>query len=74
MVFFIPSVCNSKVKHYGGTITVVTNFRNFNLLLKHEMSLLSFSKIEGMIRWIKGFAFFIELDVNMDYYHIKLDA
>jgi hypothetical protein len=44
-----------------GIIRVVTDFRKLNLFLKHRMSPISFN-------------FASELELNMAYYHIKLDA
>jgi hypothetical protein len=58
------------------TIRVVTDFRKLNLLLKRRMSPISHSKDWGahMIRSMEGFTFASALDINMGYYHIKLDA
>jgi hypothetical protein len=69
-----------------GTIRIVTDFRKLNLLLKHIISHFSYSKDWGhdptfpipkmgdMIRSMEGFTFASELDLNMGYYHIELDA
>jgi hypothetical protein len=58
------------------TIRVVTDFRKLNLLLKRHP--FSIPKIEDMIRSMEGFSFASALrsalDLNMGYYHIKLDA
>jgi hypothetical protein len=69
----------------NGTIRVVTDFRKLNSLLKHRMSPITYSKdwghdpfpiskIGDMIRSMKGFTFASALDLNMGYYHIKVDA
>jgi hypothetical protein len=60
----------------NGTIIVVTDFRKLNLLLKLTCHPLPFLKIEyaDMIRSMEGFTFASELDLNMGYYHIKLDS
>jgi hypothetical protein len=65
-----PSFAISKE---NGTIRVVNDFRKLNLLLKHPMSPISIAKIEDMIRSMEGFTFASVLDLNMGYYHIKLD-
>jgi hypothetical protein len=43
-------------------------------LLKLTMSPIPYSKIGDMIRSMEGFTFASALDLNMGYYHIKLDA
>jgi dihydroorotate dehydrogenase len=56
----------------NGTIRVVTDFRNLNLLLKpHSFPI---PKIGDMVRSMEGFTFASALDLNMGYYHIKLNA
>jgi hypothetical protein len=56
----------------NGTIRVVTDFRKLNLLLKlHPFRI---PKIGDMILSMEGFTFDSALDLNMGYYHIKLDA
>jgi hypothetical protein len=56
------------------TIRVVTNFRKLNLLLKpHPFPIPKIGKSD-MIRSMEGFTFASALDLNMGYYHIKLDA
>jgi hypothetical protein len=56
----------------NGTIRVVADFRKLNLLLNcHPFSI---PKIGDMIRSIERFTFASALDLNMGYYHIKLDA
>jgi hypothetical protein len=56
----------------NGTIIVISDFRKLNFLLKcHPFPL---PKIGDMIRSMEGFAFAMALDLNMGYYHIKLDA
>jgi hypothetical protein len=42
--------------------------------LKHPSHPFSIPKIGDMIRSIEGFTFASALDLNMGYYHIKLDA
>jgi hypothetical protein len=57
----------------NGTIRVVTDFRKINLLLKHHPFPISKIGIAAMIRSMEGFTFASALDLNTDYYHIKLD-
>jgi hypothetical protein len=64
-----PSFANAKK---NGTIRVVTDFRKLNLLLKRHPY--PIPKIGEMIRSMEGFIFASALDLNMGYYHIKLDA
>jgi dihydroorotate dehydrogenase len=73
MVFLFPSFAIPKKK---GTIRLVNNFRNLNLLLKRRMSPMSYSKNRAadMIRSMEGFTFASALDLNMGYHHIKFDA
>jgi hypothetical protein len=59
-------------KNGAATIRVVTDFRKLNLLLKRHPY--PIPKIGGMIRSMEGFTFASALDLNMGYYHIKLDA
>jgi hypothetical protein len=54
------------------TIRVVTDFRKLNLFLKRH--LFPTQKIGDMSRSMKGFTFASALDLNMGYYHIKLDS
>jgi hypothetical protein len=56
----------------NGTIRVVTDFRKLKLLLKYHA--FHIPKIGGMIRSMEVFTFASALDLNMGYYHIKLDA
>jgi hypothetical protein len=56
----------------NGTIRVVTDFRELNLLLKRHS--FPIPKIGDMIRSMEGFTFASALDLNMGYYHINLDA
>jgi hypothetical protein len=56
----------------NGTIRVVTDFRKLNLLLKRHP--FPIPKIGDMIRSMEGFTFASALDLEMGYYHIKLDA
>jgi hypothetical protein len=56
----------------NGTIRVVTDIRKLNLLLKRHP--FPIPKIGDMIRSMEGFTFASALDLNMGYYHIKLDA
>jgi transposase InsO family protein len=56
----------------NGTIRVVSDFRKLNSLLqRHPFPI---PKIGDMIRTMEGFTFATALDLNMGYYHIKLDA
>jgi hypothetical protein len=61
-------------KNGASTIRVVTDFRKLNLLLKHPSHPFPIPKIGDMIRAVEGFTFASALDLNMGYYHIKLDA
>jgi hypothetical protein len=63
-------------KNGASTIRVVTNFRKLNLLLKYPSHPFPIPKIgqADMIRSMEGFTFASALDLNMGYYHIKLDA
>jgi hypothetical protein len=55
------------------TIRVVTDFRKVNLLLKcHPFPIPKIGNAD-MIRSMEGFTFASEMDLNMGYYHIKLD-
>jgi hypothetical protein len=58
----------------NGTIRVFTDSRKLSILLKHCMSIISTTKIIGMFCSMEGFTFATELDFNMGYYQIKLDA
>jgi hypothetical protein len=58
----------------NGTIRVVTDFRELNLLLKHRVSPTCIPKIRDMIHSMQGFTFASVLDLNMGYHHIKIDA
>jgi hypothetical protein len=60
----------------NGTIRVVTDFRKLNLLLKYCISLISHSKDLQceIIRSMEFFNFSSELDLNINNYHIELDA
>jgi hypothetical protein len=58
----------------NGTIRVVTHFRKLNLLLKHQPFPVPKIGQSDMIRSMEGFSFASALDLNMGYYHIKLDA
>jgi Reverse transcriptase (RNA-dependent DNA polymerase) len=56
----------------NGTIRVVSDFRKLNSLLQcHPFPI---PKIGDMIRSREGFTFATVLDLNMRYYHFKLDA
>jgi hypothetical protein len=68
----VPSFAISKKNR---TIRVVTDFRKLNLLLKQTSHPFSIPKIgeDDMIRSMEGFTFASALDLNMGYYHIKLD-
>jgi hypothetical protein len=54
------------------TIRVVSDFRKLNSLLKRHP--FPIPKIGDMIRSMEGFTFATALDLNMGYYHIKLDT
>ena len=54
------------------SIRVVSDFRKFNSLLKRHP--LPIPKNRDMIHSMEGFIFATALDLNMGYYHIKLDA
>jgi hypothetical protein len=58
----------------NGTIRVVTDFRKLNLLLKSHPFPIPKIEHRDMIRSMEGFTFAAALDLNMSYYHIKLDA
>jgi hypothetical protein len=61
-------------KNGAATIRIVTDFRKHNLLLKHRMSPISFSKDWGHDPFNGRVYFASALDLNMGYYSIKLDA
>jgi hypothetical protein len=61
-------------KNGSSTIRVVTDFRKLNLLLNVIGHPFPIPKIGDMIHSMEGFTFASELDLNMGYYHIKLDA
>jgi hypothetical protein len=54
------------------TISVVSSIRKLNLLLKRYS--FPIPNIGDMIRSMEGFTFASAFDLNMRYYHIKLDA
>jgi hypothetical protein len=56
----------------SSTTRVITDFRKLNLLLKRHP--FPIPKIGDMIRSMERFTFASALDLNMGYYHIKLDA
>jgi hypothetical protein len=56
------------------TIRVVTDFRKLKLLLKRHPFPIPKIGHGDMIRSMEGFTFASVLDLNMGYYHIKLDA
>jgi hypothetical protein len=58
----------------NGTIRVVSDFRKLNLLLKRHPFPIPKIGIDDMIHSMEGFTFASALDLNMGYYHIKLDA
>jgi hypothetical protein len=60
----------------NGTVRVVTDFRKTSTQFIVETSKppISYPKDRDVIRSIEGFSFASALDLNMDYYHIKLDA
>jgi hypothetical protein len=61
-------------KNGASTIRVVTNFMKLNLLLnRHPFPIPKIGQAD-MIRSMEGFTFASALDLNMGYYHIKLDA
>jgi hypothetical protein len=57
----------------NGMIRVVTDFRKFNLFLKHHRYPIPRMGKADMIHSMEGFTFASALDLNMGYYHIKLD-
>jgi hypothetical protein len=64
-----PSLAIAKKK---GTLRVVSDFRRLNALLKRHS--FPIPNIGDIIRSMEGFVFATALDLNMGYYHIKLDA
>jgi hypothetical protein len=58
----------------NGTLSLISGITELNLLLKRRMSPFPIPKIGEMIRLMEGFTFASALDLNMGYYHIKLDA
>jgi hypothetical protein len=58
----------------NGTIRVVTDFRKLNLLLKRYSFPIPKIGKGDMIRSMEGFTFASASDLNMGYYHIKLDG
>jgi hypothetical protein len=58
----------------NGTIKVATDFRKLSLLLKHRVSPISYSKDWGHDSFNGRVTFASALDLNMQYYHIKLDS
>jgi hypothetical protein len=61
-------------KNGTATIRVVTDLRRLNLLLKLHPFPIPKIEFRDMIRSMEGFTFASALDLNMGYYHIKLDA
>jgi hypothetical protein len=57
-------------------LSLISGIAELNLLLKHKSHPFPIPKIgQGdMIRSMEGFTFASALDLNMGYYHIKLDA
>jgi hypothetical protein len=57
-------------------LSLISGRTVFNLLLKHPSHPFPIPKIgiDDMIRSMEGFTFAPALDLNMGYYHIKLDA
>jgi hypothetical protein len=57
-------------------LSLISGILALNLLLKRCMSPISYSKDweADMIRSMEGFTFDSAMDLNMGYYHIKLDA
>jgi hypothetical protein len=58
----------------NGTIRVITDFRKLNILLKRHPFPIPMIWKADMIRSMEGFTFASALDIDMGYYHIKLDA
>jgi hypothetical protein len=56
----------------NGTIRAVSDFGKLNSCLKRHP--FPIPKIRDMIRSMEGFTYATALDLNMGYYHIKLDA
>jgi hypothetical protein len=70
------SICPSfelPKKNGSRAIRVVTDFRKLNLLLKHQPFPIPKIEYRNMICSVNGFSFASTLDLNMVYYHIKLD-
>jgi hypothetical protein len=61
-------------KNGRSTIRVVTDLRKLNLLLKRHPFSIPKIGYADMIRSMEGFSFASAWDLNMGYYHIKLDA
>jgi hypothetical protein len=61
-------------KNRSSTVIVVTNVKKLKLVLTVECHPFPIPKIGEMIRSIDRFTFATELDLNIGYYHIKLDA
>jgi hypothetical protein len=55
------------------TIRVVTDFRKLNLLLKCHPFPIPKTGETDMIRSMEGISFASKLDLNIGYFHIKLD-
>jgi hypothetical protein len=57
-------------------LSLISGKTAFNLLLKHPSQPFPIQKIRKayMIRSMEGLTFASVLDLNMGYYHIKLDA
>jgi hypothetical protein len=68
--YLFPSFAIPK-KNGCSIIRVVTDFRKLNLLLKRHP--FTIPKIGDMISSVEAFTFASALDLNMGYYHIKLD-
>jgi hypothetical protein len=65
-----PSFAIPKI---NGTIRVVTDFRKLKVLLKRHLFHIPKIGETIMICSMEGFSFASALDLNMGYYHIKLD-
>jgi hypothetical protein len=69
-----PVLPSFAIPKKNGTIRVVTDLRTLNLNLKHPNQLFPIPNIGDMIHSMEGFTFASAFDLNMGYYHNKLDA
>jgi hypothetical protein len=69
-----PSFTIPKKNGIIRAIRVVTDFRKLKLLLKRHPFSIPKIGAANLIHSVEGFYFASESDLNMGYYHIKLDA